>query len=88
MVRPFVVTDDADEVGPVFSPDGRSIAFLRLGAVDAAVVVKPRDGGPEWRVTRIRNPHYSFIASPGPYLAWTSDSGGLIYHDGGCACGG
>jgi Tol biopolymer transport system component/DNA-binding winged helix-turn-helix (wHTH) protein len=83
MVRPFVVTDDADEVGPVFSPDGRSIAFLRLGAVDAAIVVQPRDGGPEGRVTRIRNPHYSFIASPGPYLAWTSDSGGLIYHDGG-----
>lgn len=82
-VRPFVVTEDAHEVGPVFSPDGRSIAFLRIGAEGATVVVKPRDGGPELSVTRIPNPHYSFIASPGPYLAWTPDSAGLIYHHGG-----
>jgi Tol biopolymer transport system component/DNA-binding winged helix-turn-helix (wHTH) protein len=80
-VRPFVTTPDHEEVGPVFSPDGRSIAFLRLGPYASTVIVKPRDGGPERPVTEISNPHRTFIGSPGPYLAWTSDGQALIYPD-------
>jgi Tol biopolymer transport system component/DNA-binding winged helix-turn-helix (wHTH) protein len=79
IIRPFVTTDDDEEVGPVFSPDGQFIAFLRLGPKAATVIVKSRDGGPERPITSIANPHVTFIGSPGPYLAWTADSQGLIY---------
>ncbi len=77
-VRPFVVSDSI-EMGPVFSRDGRFIAFLRLTTDAAMIIVKPRDGGPERIVTGISKPHVALLANPGPYLAWTNDSRGLIY---------
>jgi Tol biopolymer transport system component/DNA-binding winged helix-turn-helix (wHTH) protein len=79
-LRPFVVSDSIEK-GPVFSPNGRYVAFLRVGADRAAIVIKPRDGGPERYVTEISSPHVYMLASPGPYLAWTTDGQGLIYSD-------
>lgn len=77
-VRPFVV-DESQKMGPVFSPDGKFIAFLRRGEKSATIVLKPRGGGPERSVLAISNPHFAFLASPGPYLAWTRSGKGLIY---------
>jgi Tol biopolymer transport system component/DNA-binding winged helix-turn-helix (wHTH) protein len=78
-VHPMVVTPDADEAGPVFSPDGRLIAFVRVAPDVSTLVVKPREGGAERRVADVTTPHPAFLASPGPHLAWTPDGSGLVY---------
>jgi Tol biopolymer transport system component/DNA-binding winged helix-turn-helix (wHTH) protein len=79
MVLPFVSTPEADEAGPVFSPDGRLVAFLRMSADKSMVILKSREGGDERPLTQATTPHRSFVASPGPHLAWTPDGLGVIY---------
>jgi hypothetical protein len=57
------------DVQPVFSPDGRAVAFLRLGAV-SDVYVQPVEGGEARRLT-------FDVFSRG--LDWTSDGKELVF---------
>ena len=75
-----LTTDPADDSNPAWSPDGRSIAFLRGRAEQPGTVfVLPALGGPERKVTTVRVPPAFF---PGRALAWTPDGKWLA-----CGCG-
>ena len=71
-----LTTDPADDIQPVWSPDGRSIAFLRTqwGATDEIRLV-PASGGPERRLGQIQSP---LTDIPRPFLAWSRDGRWLI----------
>ena len=73
-------THPAPDVSPAWSPDGRSIAFIRqLPAGRSAVVVIPAIGGPERILAEGVFPLFSgdwFKASQG--LAWFPDSKWLV----------
>jgi len=77
----------AGGIGPVWSPDGRFVAFLRpVDPWHAAVVVIPAVGGQERELT-----HTTFAASliferygwliPAPFLAWSRDGKWLLTLD-------
>jgi len=71
-----LTTDPADDIQPVWSPDGRHIAFLRTrwGVTDEVRLV-PALGGPERRLAEIQTPQTDI---PRPFLAWTPDGRWLI----------
>ncbi|MBM4036764.1 MAG: DUF5050 domain-containing protein [Planctomycetes bacterium] len=71
-----LTTDPADDIQPVWSPDGRHIAFLRTrwSATDE-VRLLPAPGGPERRLAEIHTPQTDI---PRPFLAWTPDGRWLI----------
>ena len=61
----------ADDVSPAFSPDGRSIGFVRVSKGRASFIVIPAFGGPE-RVAALRSS--SKARSTGtPSFAWFPD---------------
>ena len=79
-----LTTHPAVEYSPAFSPDGRSIAFLRAAQggfhEPSHEIVMPAGGGPERKQAEVRlqpDPHLL----PGPFLAWTPDSTGLVVTD-------
>lgn len=71
----------ASELGPVWSPDGRFLTFVRAPGPRASVVVASRDGGAERTVTEIRSPYPYLLGAPGPLLAWASDGEHVILSD-------
>ena len=74
-------TDNAEQ--PVFSPDGRRIAFYVRGANSATVMVVPLDGGAPITLATSEQIGPSEVSSAGFRaigLAWGSD--GYIYTDG------
>ncbi len=69
-----LTTDPGNDYNPVWSPDGRSIAFLRrqseAGRSELRLI--PPLGGPERKLAEIRVRGGTFAAPP--YLAWCPDS--------------
>jgi Tol biopolymer transport system component/DNA-binding winged helix-turn-helix (wHTH) protein len=75
---PLQLTTDPASGNPVWSPDGRFIAFLRgLSREKAAVLLIPALGGPERKITEVVIPYLV----PGPYLAWSPDGNSLVVSD-------
>jgi Tol biopolymer transport system component/DNA-binding winged helix-turn-helix (wHTH) protein len=78
--RPFRLTEhEAREVGAVWSPDGRLIAFVRMLEGSAAIYTVPSLGGQERKV--IDGPVWS---GEGPYdyaptLGWSPDGEWLVF---------
>jgi Tol biopolymer transport system component/DNA-binding winged helix-turn-helix (wHTH) protein len=72
--------DSAKDTFPVWSPDGKWIAFIRArNAQNVSVVLMPSVGGPEREVARINLPLAQidyFLA--GPALAWSVDGNYLF----------
>jgi len=63
-----------EETNPVFSPDGKSIAFSRLNGGDWDVYVAPADGGGAAEARRITlMPESDFM------VAWTPDGREVVF---------
>ena len=75
-----LTTDPSNDYNPVWSPDGRSIAFLRhrWEAAKSELRLIPPLGGAERKVTEIQVAETS--AWP-PYLAWCPDSSCVVVTD-------
>ncbi|MET0621160.1 MAG: DUF5050 domain-containing protein, partial [Thermoanaerobaculia bacterium] len=83
--EPLRLTKDAlDDYNPVWSPDGRWIAFLRgqppspTGARSRELRLIPPLGGPERKLADVRGQDF-FPA--GAYLSWSPDSRSLVVPD-------
>jgi hypothetical protein len=79
---PLRVTHDPhNDSNPVWSPDGRWIAFLRLQSDGKSSELRliPPLGGPERKVREIRVAEEVFVIAP--YLAWCPDSTCLVVTD-------
>ena len=76
-----LTTDRKNDYNSVWSPDGRSIAFLRRDweAGRSELRLIPPVGGPERKLAEIRVRDTYFIIPP--YLAWCPDSNCLIVAD-------
>jgi len=76
-----LTTDPSNDYNPVWSFDGRSIAFLRSQpeAGNSELRLIPPLGGPERRLAEIRV-RGGTLVSP-PYLAWCPDSSCLVVTD-------
>ena len=73
--------DPADDLNPVWSPDGSSIAFLRKLNVgnQFGLMLMPALGGQERKLAEVSIPETGWFYSP--YLAWAPDSKSLIVTD-------
>jgi Tol biopolymer transport system component len=65
----------ANDVGPVWSPNGGELAFLHVEGGRAQVIVMPAEGGAERIVTEFAAP--ADEAQPRPSVSWTSDGKSL-----------
>jgi serine/threonine protein kinase len=74
-------SDPSNDYNPVWSPDGRSIAFLRseVEAGKSEVRTIPPLGGPERKIAEIHVRGGTWVSPP--YLAWCPDSTCLILTD-------
>ena len=75
-----LTTDPSNDYNPVWSPDGRWIAFLRSQSEGGKSELRliPPLGGPERKVAEIRV--REVFVTP-PYLAWCPDSNCLVVTD-------
>ncbi|HEY2017984.1 MAG TPA: protein kinase [Bryobacteraceae bacterium] len=72
-----LTTSPAEDFNPVWSPDGRQIAFLRKtpGSENPLIVIVPANGGPERELTRMA-PFIMALTHP---MAWWPDGKSLVY---------
>jgi len=72
-----LTTSPAEDFNPVWSPDGRQIAFLRKtpGDEKPLILIVPASGGPEREVTRT-TPPMLVVTHP---MAWWPDGKSLVY---------
>ena len=70
---------DANDIGPVWSPDGSSIAFLRTDGERAACVVVPSGGGAERKIADLGGSEGrpANAAQPLPAVSWARDGKSL-----------
>jgi len=70
--EPLRLTDDPAEDGqPVWSPDGRQIAFLRSSRAGAAIYTIPSLGGQERKLVDISGPLVTAAGYPVPFYSWS-----------------
>jgi Tol biopolymer transport system component/predicted Ser/Thr protein kinase len=76
-----LTSDPSNDYNPVWSPDGRSIAFLRSQSESGTSELRtmPPLGGPERKLAEIHVRTASFVTSP--YLTWCPDSKCLVVTD-------
>jgi Tol biopolymer transport system component/DNA-binding winged helix-turn-helix (wHTH) protein len=71
-----LTTDLAEDVSPAWSPDGRTIAFVRkLGDGRGDLLLIPATGGPEHKLREIRNAELRASMGRLVSLAWSPDGG-------------
>ena len=76
---PLRITDGtAEDYSPVYSPDGRSVAFLRASETESGIYIVPALGGP---ARKIYTPNGRKDWSRGT-ISWSSDGQHLIFPDG------
>jgi Tol biopolymer transport system component len=68
----------ANDISPVWSPNGASIAFLRLAGQHGECMVMPSDGGSIGSVADCSPGAGADPAQPMPALAWTRDGQSLV----------
>ena len=79
-----LTTDARNDLNPVWSPDGRWIAFLRgrlvepLAEAAMELLLIPAIGGTERKLTDVRAVGFDPVPA---YLAWTQDSSALLVTD-------
>lgn len=65
----------SSDVGPVWAPDGGTLAFLRIGEAGTECIVIPADGGPERRIAELGPA--ADAGQPMPAVSWTPDGKSL-----------
>lgn len=65
----------ASDVGPVWSPDGGTLAFLRIGETATECIVIPADGGAERKIAEFGPA--ADAGQPMPAVSWTPDGKSL-----------
>jgi len=79
--KPLRLTEHpADECGPVWSPDGRQVAFVRVSEGGGAIYTVPSLGGQERRVTDI-NGVVRWWGPPCTALSWSPDGEWLAFRE-------
>ncbi|HEX4770533.1 MAG TPA: hypothetical protein VH351_06875 [Bryobacteraceae bacterium] len=72
----------ADDHDPVWSPDGRWIAFLRdVSDAERSICLIPALGGPERTIARTGIVRYSSYSTEAPLLSWSADGNYLFAID-------
>ncbi|MDE3165335.1 MAG: PD40 domain-containing protein [Acidobacteriota bacterium] len=71
-----VTRGEESDVAPVWSPDGGTLAFERIGEEKVEYVVIPADGGAERKAAEFAGTEESDRPQPG--VAWTADGNGLV----------
>jgi Tol biopolymer transport system component len=69
-----LTSDPAADCCPTWSPDGRSVAFIRRAGGEGTVLIVPAMGGPERRVANLRTWY-------GSSLSWAPDGRSLAVSD-------
>ncbi len=65
-----ITTDRADDLSPVWSPDGARLAWLRTGRAESAVFVASVNGGPHGKIADV---YPVRVETLGKHLDWSPD---------------
>lgn len=71
-----ITSGESNDIGPVWSPDGATIAFLRVNEGRGQAMIVPAAGGSERQLAEFVAPGED--AFPPPSIAWTRDGKSLV----------